>query len=64
MDATPVDPVRAEPARAASAPTADGSADRRRAAMDDARYGEAVVREELGAEFIEEIVLDGREEVR
>ena len=31
---------------------------------DDARYGEAVVREELGAEFIEEIVLDGPDGVR
>ncbi|QCR18557.1 DNA polymerase III subunit gamma and tau [Agrococcus sp. SGAir0287] len=51
----------AEGSAPASAPT---PTDRRRAAMDDARYGEAVVREELGAEFLEEIVLDGREEVR
>ncbi|WP_144720732.1 DNA polymerase III subunit gamma and tau [Agrococcus jejuensis] len=48
----------------AAAIQAEAPVDARRAAMDDARYGEAVVREELGAEFLEEIALDGREEVR
>ncbi|WP_092506913.1 DNA polymerase III subunit gamma and tau [Agrococcus jejuensis] len=48
----------------AAAIQAEQPVDARRAAMDDARYGEAVVREELGAEFLEEIALDGREEVR
>lgn len=48
----------------AAAVQSERPVDARRAAMDDARYGEAVVREELGAEFLEEIALDGREEVR
>lgn len=49
---------------AASAPAQERPVDARRAAMDDARYGEAVVREELGAEFLEEIALDGAEGMR
>ncbi|GAA2175229.1 hypothetical protein GCM10009846_24340 [Agrococcus versicolor] len=52
--------VEATAAAVEQAPVVDA----RRTALDDARYGEAVVREELGAEFIEEIALDGPEGMR